>query len=112
MRRHLAAAGVRPINNIVDITNYVMLELGQPMHAFDLGRVEGRKIIVRNARPGETLVTLDDKQRNLTPDMLVIADTGRPIALAGIMGGANSEITGKPSRLCLKVPCSTVPVCA
>ena len=83
MRRHLAAAGVRPINNIVDITNYVMLELGQPMHAFDLDRVEGRKIIVRNARPGETLVTLDDKQRNLTPDMLVIADTGRPIALAG-----------------------------
>ena len=67
MRRHLAAAGVRPINNIVDINNYVMLELGQPMHAFDLDRVEGRKIIVRNARPGETLVTLDDKQRNLTP---------------------------------------------
>jgi len=99
MRRHLAAAGVRPINNIVDITNYVMLELGQPMHAFDLDRVEGRKIIVRNARPGETLVTLDDKQRNLTPDMLVIADTGRPIALAGIMGGANSEITGETKQI-------------
>ena len=99
MRRRLAAAGVRPINNIVDITNYVMLELGQPMHAFDLDKVEGRKIIVRNAKPGETLITLDDKQRKLTPDMLVIADTNKPIALAGVMGGANSEITEETKQI-------------
>jgi phenylalanyl-tRNA synthetase beta chain len=93
MRRRLAAAGIRPINNIVDITNYVMLELGQPMHAFDMDKVEGRKIVVRTARPGETLVTLDDKKRDLTPDMLVIADANKPIGIAGVMGGANSEIT-------------------
>ncbi len=93
MRRRLAAAGVRPINNIVDITNYVMLELGQPMHAFDLEKLEGRKIIVRTARPGESIITLDDQERKLTPEMLVIADAVKPIALAGVMGGANSEIT-------------------
>lgn len=99
MRRRLAAAGVRPINNIVDITNYVMLELGQPMHAFDLDQVEGRKIIVRPARPDETLVTLDDKHRNLTTDMLVIADVNKPIALAGVMGGANTEITDETNQI-------------
>ncbi len=99
MRRRLAAAGVRPINNIVDITNYVMLELGQPMHAFDLDKVAGRKIIVRTANPGETLVTLDDKNRNLTPDMLVIADDEKPIAMAGVMGGANTEITEATNQI-------------
>jgi phenylalanyl-tRNA synthetase beta chain len=99
MRRRLAAAGVRPINNIVDITNYVMLELGQPMHAFDLDKVEGRQIIVRTARPGETIVTLDDKPRELTTDMLVIADAKKPIAVAGVMGGANSEITGETKQI-------------
>jgi len=99
MRRRLAAAGVRPINNIVDITNYVMLELGQPMHAFDLDKVDGRKIIVRNARSGEILTTLDDKERELTPDMLVIADVNKPIALAGVMGGANSEITSNTKQI-------------
>lgn len=93
MRRRLSAAGIRPINNIVDITNYVMLELGQPMHAFDYEKIEGGTIVVRNAKPGETIVSLDDKDRALTEDMLVIADLNKPIAIAGVMGGANSEIT-------------------
>jgi phenylalanyl-tRNA synthetase beta chain len=95
----LKAIGQNPINNIVDITNYVMLELGQPMHAFDLDKVEGRQIIVRTARPGETIVTLDDKPRELTTDMLVIADAKKPIAVAGVMGGANSEITGETKQI-------------
>lgn len=93
MRRRLRASGVRPINNIVDITNYVMLEYGQPMHAFDYGCVKGGKIVVRRARTGETLQTLDAKERAITPNMLVIADEHTPIGLAGVMGGAASEIT-------------------
>lgn len=95
MRRRLRASGVRPINNIVDITNYVMLEYGQPMHAFDYSCVKGNKIIVRRALEGETLKTLDDKARAITKDMLVIADAHDPIGLAGVMGGGNSEITEK-----------------
>ena len=92
MRERLRAMGVRPINNIVDITNYVMLEYGQPMHAFDYRYVHGGKIIVRQAHEGETLTTLDGNVRNLTPNMLVIADETRAVGLAGIMGGENSEI--------------------
>ncbi|MEA4898066.1 MAG: phenylalanine--tRNA ligase subunit beta [Eubacteriales bacterium] len=92
MRRHLHAAGVRPINNIVDITNYVMLETGHPMHAFDMDKVAGRTIVVRRARPGEALTTLDGKAHMLTGDMLVIADAERATGLAGIMGGEESEI--------------------
>ncbi len=92
LRQRLRANGVRPINNIVDITNYVMLEYGQPMHAFDYRYITSGKIVVREAEEGETLTTLDGTVRNLTPGMLVIADDNRPIGLAGIMGGENSEI--------------------
>ncbi len=92
LRQRLRANGVRPINNIVDITNYVMLEYGQPMHAFDYRYVGSGKIVVREAEEGETLTTLDGNVRNLKPGMLVIADEKKPIGLAGIMGGENSEI--------------------
>lgn len=92
MRDRLRASGVRPINNIVDITNYVMLEYGQPMHAFDYRYVNGGKIVVRRAEDGETLTTLDGNVRQLNSAMLVIADEHRAVGLAGIMGGENSEI--------------------
>ena len=92
LARRLEAADVRPINNVVDVTNYVMLELGHPMHAFDLERLAGPEIRVRRARPGETVRTLDGVDRTLDPDTLVIADGERPQAVAGIMGGAVSEV--------------------
>ena len=92
LRQRLRANGVRPINNIVDITNYVMLEYGQPMHAFDYRYVSSGKIVVREAKDGEALTTLDGTVRNLKAGMLVIADENKPIGLAGIMGGENSEI--------------------
>lgn len=88
----LRAVGIRPINNIVDITNYVLTEIGQPMHAFDSRDIEGSKIVVRNAEEGEICVSLDGKQNKLTKDMLVICDAVKPVAIAGIMGGANSGI--------------------
>lgn len=92
MRLRLREAGIRPINNIVDITNYVMLETGQPMHAFDANDIEGGKIIVRRAKEGEKITTLDDKVRELNPNTLLICDAFKPIGIAGIMGGQNSEI--------------------
>ena len=94
MRERLRNSGVRPINNIVDITNYVMLEYGQPMHAFDFSCIGGKQIIVRTAREGETVQTLDGNERKLTPNMLCICDEHKPVCVAGVMGGANSEIVG------------------
>jgi phenylalanyl-tRNA synthetase beta chain len=102
MQERLAAAGMRPINTVVDITNYVMLEYGQPLHAFDYDRVGGRQIIVRRARPGEALVTIDGAEQPLTPDMLVIADAERPVALAGVMGGQDSEVSDATTTVLLE----------
>ncbi|MBQ3482326.1 MAG: phenylalanine--tRNA ligase subunit beta [Oscillospiraceae bacterium] len=94
MRERIRNAGMRPINNIVDITNYVMLEYGQPMHAFDFSCVKDGEIHIRRARPGESITTLDGGERKLTENMLCICDTEKPVAVAGVMGGANSEIVG------------------
>ncbi len=104
----LEAAGIRSVNAVVDATNYVMLEWGQPLHAFDLDSLEGRRIIVRPAASGEYLVTLDGVGRTLDPDMLVIADARRPVALAGIMGGAETEI-GPGTRTVLLEAASFAP---
>ncbi len=92
MQRRLKSCGIRAINNVVDITNYIMLEYGQPMHAYDLDHVEGKKIIVRCAEDGEQLETLDDQPRTLASSMIVISDEKRAIGVAGVMGGANSEV--------------------
>ncbi|MCL6471855.1 MAG: phenylalanine--tRNA ligase subunit beta [Firmicutes bacterium] len=102
MQSRLEKAGMRPINNIVDITNYVMLEMGQPLHAFDLNTIRDRKIIVRRAKNGEHIETLDGVVRELDDSMLVIADTERAIALAGVMGGANTEVSDKTVDILLE----------
>ena len=99
MKRNLALCGLRSISNVVDITNYVLLEIGQPMHAFDMDQLQERKIIVRRAKEGEKIQTLDEKEFTLTPENLVICDGNRPVALAGIMGGLNSEITENTTQL-------------
>jgi phenylalanyl-tRNA synthetase beta chain len=97
LRERLAAIGQNSINNVVDVTNYVMFELGQPMHAFDLETLQERRIVVRRARPGEKIRTLDGAERALAKEMCVIADATRAIAIAGVMGGAETEI-GSGSR--------------
>ncbi|MFC1847450.1 phenylalanine--tRNA ligase subunit beta [Chloroflexota bacterium] len=102
MQQRLLACGMRPINNVVDITNYVMLEYGQPLHAFDLDRVDGKKIIVRRATSGESMFTLDGAERVLAEDMLVIADEGRAVAVAGVMGGENSEVAQGTTSILLE----------
>ncbi|OAT79389.1 phenylalanine--tRNA ligase subunit beta [Desulfotomaculum copahuensis] len=102
MQERLRAAGVRPINNLVDITNYVMIELGQPLHAFDFDTLRDGRIIVRRARENEVLISLDNVERRLTGDMLVIADPGGPVAVAGVMGGLATEVTGKTTSVLLE----------
>ena len=102
LQTKLMEAGVRPINNIVDITNYVMLEFGQPLHAFDLDKIKGKKIIVRRAKSEEKIVTLDDVKRTLNPYNLVIADSEEPIGIAGVMGGLFSEVTEKTHTVLLE----------
>jgi phenylalanyl-tRNA synthetase beta chain len=105
MQQRLQRAGVRAINNVVDITNYVMLETGQPLHAFDQVLLAGGCVAVRRARAGEKMVTLDGVERDLTPDDLLITDAERPVALAGIMGGAGSEVRGETTSVLLESAC-------
>jgi phenylalanyl-tRNA synthetase beta chain len=102
MQQRLAAIGLRPINNVVDVTNYVMFELGQPLHAFDFDKLTGQKIIVRSAKANESIVSIDGHERKLTPDMLVIADAQKPVALAGVMGGRDSEVSATTKNVLLE----------
>jgi phenylalanyl-tRNA synthetase beta chain len=102
MVKRLEAIGLRAINNVVDVTNYVMFELGQPLHAFDFDKLQGRKIIVREAHPGEKIISIDGRERALRPGMLVIADAQRPVALAGVMGGADSEVSSSTANILLE----------
>ncbi len=102
MQQRLRAAGVRPISNVVDVTNYVMMEMGQPMHAFDYNKLKDGHIIVRRAVTGETIVSLDKAERKLAPDMLVITDPGGPVAVAGVMGGLESEVTEDTTAVLLE----------
>ncbi|GAI75414.1 unnamed protein product, partial [marine sediment metagenome] len=102
LRQRLLACGMRPISNIVDITNYVMLEYGQPLHAFDYDKIRGKKIIVRRAAEGEAVVTLDGIERVLSADMLVIADKEGSVAIAGVMGGVNSEVSQGTTSILLE----------
>ncbi|MBI4323492.1 MAG: phenylalanine--tRNA ligase subunit beta [Candidatus Omnitrophica bacterium] len=102
MQRRLRACGFRPINNVVDITNYVLLEWGQPLHAFDANALQKGTVVIRRARPGETLVTLDVVPRILEPEMLIIADANRPVAIAGVMGGLDTQVTNLTKRVILE----------
>jgi len=102
LQRRLRVCGVRPISNVVDVTNYVALEYGQPLHAFDLSKIRGGRIVVRRARPGEELNCLDGETRRLTPEMLVIADAERPVGLAGLIGGEETAVTDATTQLLLE----------
>ena len=99
MQNRLRNSGIRPINNVVDVTNYVMLELGQPMHAYDYDCVADHTLIARRAKAGEKLTTLDGNERELNESMLIIADTKGPIGVAGVMGGLTSEVTDKTTNV-------------
>lgn len=105
MAKRLAAAGMRPINNVVDVTNYVMLETGQPLHAFDLDLLPEGAIVVRRAKPGEKITTLDDVERDLKPEMLAICDRSHPIAVAGVMGGSDTEVTQGTKNVLIESAC-------
>ena len=105
MQRRLAANGIRPINNIVDITNYIMEEYGQPMHAYDLETIAGNKIIVRRASDGEKFVTLDGQERTLDSSVLMICDADKPVGIAGIMGGENYMLTDHVSTMLFEAAC-------
>lgn len=100
--KRLEAVGLRAINNVVDVTNYVMFEMGQPLHAFDFDWLAGGRIVVREARPGETITSIDGHERKLTPGMLVIADADKPVALAGVMGGLHSEVSNQTTNVLLE----------
>lgn len=102
MQKHLRACGMRPISNVVDVTNYVMLELGQPMHAYDYDRVSGHTLIVRRAAEGEKLVTLDNQERSLDSSMITIADTEHAVGLGGVMGGLETEVTADTVNVMLE----------
>lgn len=102
MQNRLRNVGIRPINNIVDVTNYVMIELGHPMHAYDYDKVQGHSLVVRNAQEGEVLTTLDGSEHKLNAEMLVIADANRPVAVAGVMGGADTEVTNETVNVLLE----------
>jgi phenylalanyl-tRNA synthetase beta chain len=102
LKARLVAGGMRPINNIVDVTNFVMLEYGQPLHSFDFDRIQGKKIVVRRARGGEKILTLDNTERELAAGTLVIADAERAVAVAGVMGGANTEVTDYSTNILLE----------
>jgi phenylalanyl-tRNA synthetase beta chain len=102
LSKRLEAVGLRPINNVVDVTNYVMLEMGQPLHAFDFDKLAGREIVVRTARPGEKLMSIDGHERKLAESMLVIADAERPVAIAGIMGGLDTEVSDQTTSVLLE----------
>ncbi|AMX82668.1 phenylalanine--tRNA ligase subunit beta [Geobacillus subterraneus] len=110
MQARLMAAGIRPHNNVVDITNYILLEYGQPLHAFDYDRLGSKEIVVRRAKAGETIVTLDDAKRKLTEDHLVITNGHEPVALAGVMGGANSEVRDNTKTVFIEAAYFTSPV--
>ncbi len=109
MRERLESIGLRPINNVVDVTNYVLWELGRPMHAYDLDKLADGAIVVRRARDGETVVTLDEQERQLTHEDLVIADAERPVGLAGVMGGADTGVTESTRRVLLECACFAPP---
>ncbi len=105
LRKRLLAVGLRPINNVVDITNFVMLESGQPLHAFDFRKISGGEIVVRKARAHEKIVTLDGRERELDPEMLLICDAEKPVAVAGVMGGADSEVDDDSREILLESAC-------